>query len=75
MSNITTITLGELRSRLAWLKDLSDDTEIFFGSGDLTFYRAKTRKYKPNSDTPMLINIEFNEIYAVTASFPDDEPA
>lgn len=75
MSNLKTITLGELRSRLAWLKELPDETEIFFGSGDLSFYRAKTRQYKPNSDTAMLVNIEFGEIYTVTESFEDNEPA
>lgn len=71
MKHPHTITLGQLRSELEQYKDTPDDTEIFFGSGDISFYRFKNRQYKPDSDTPTLINLEFNEVYVVTASFPD----
>ncbi len=63
MAQLKTTTLGELRSKLAWLKDEPDNTLITFGNGDLTFDRAEGR-----GD---MINIEFNELYKVTAD-PDD---
>ena len=58
-----TITLGELKQAL-W--GLPDDTEIYFGAGDLGFYRPKTRKYRPGSDIPAMVQIEFNEMYEIT---------
>lgn len=50
------------------LASLRDDDEVFFGSGDLSFYRAED---KLHTDGPRLINIEFNEVYKVLAD-PDD---
>ncbi|WP_321368003.1 hypothetical protein [uncultured Desulfuromusa sp.] len=50
-----TITVGELKQHI---EGLPDNAEIFFGSGDLTFYRVKTR----GDD---LHQIEFNELYEV----------
>ena len=50
-----TITLGELRRQT---DNLPDRTEIFFGSGDLSFNRVKRR----GDD---LYQIEFNELYDV----------
>lgn len=46
-----------------FLRDLNDDDEIFFGSGDLSFYRIKDRGAKTG---PRLIGIEFAEVYSVT---------
>lgn len=63
---LKTITLGELKARLAWMKDLPDDTEITFGSGDLSFYRGKTRLYRSDDQTPAIVNIEFGELYQIT---------
>ncbi|MES9830518.1 MAG: hypothetical protein ABW201_19870 [Candidatus Thiodiazotropha sp.] len=63
---IKIITLGELRVRcLDHLMRLPDDTEIVFGSGDLSFYRIKTRQYRADDKTPKHIQIEFNELYEV----------
>jgi hypothetical protein len=62
MNSPKTMTLAEFRERI-WdqLKDLPEDTQIFFGAGDLTFYRVKKRGQK-------LEQIEFSEVYEVTAS-------
>ncbi|MCU7933714.1 MAG: hypothetical protein KZQ99_02400 [Candidatus Thiodiazotropha sp. (ex Dulcina madagascariensis)] len=61
------IALGELRLQcLDHLVRLPDDTEIAFGSGDLSFHRIKTRLYRADDKTPKNIQIEFNELYEVT---------
>lgn len=54
-----TITLGYLRESLS---EYPDDTEIYFGVGDLSFYRPKPR----NNGRPALVQIEFNELYEIT---------
>lgn len=61
-----TITLGELKSQLACIWDAPDDTEIYFGMGDLDFYRPKTRLYRSDSNVPAVVQIEFNEMYEIT---------
>jgi hypothetical protein len=66
MENLKTITLGELKQRLAWVSELDDDTEIIFGGGDLNFCRAKTRLYRADNQTPAIVQIEFNQLYEVT---------
>lgn len=66
---LKTITLGDLKAKLEWMRDLPDDTEITFGNGDLTFSRAKPRLYRPDNDTPAIINIEFGELYEITHDF------
>ena len=61
-----TITIAELKALcLNHLMMLPDDTEIYFGVGDLTFYRAKTRLYRADNRTPKMVQIEFNEIYRI----------
>lgn len=58
-----TITLKDFKEIcLNELMSLPDDTELFFGSGDLSFYRLKNR----DSDGS-LVQIEFNEIYQITS--------
>lgn len=61
------MTVGEFKD-LIWsqLKNLPDDAEIFFGTGDLSFYRCKTRLYRKDDKTPQLVQLEFNELYEVT---------
>jgi hypothetical protein len=49
---------------LMFLATLKDDDEVFFGSGDLSFYRFKPRG--PITG-PQLYNLEFNEAYKVTS--------
>ena len=34
---LKTITLGDLKAQLEWIRDLPDDTEITFGNGALTY--------------------------------------
>ena len=72
MTQQKTITLGELKQKLNWMRDLADDTEITFGAGDLSFVRAKTRQYAPDDKTPVLINIEFGQIYSIELD-PDSD--
>jgi hypothetical protein len=50
------ITFKELMEHL---NSCDPDTEIIFGSGDLEFYRVKTRGNH-------LVQIEFNQIYTIT---------
>ena len=71
MAEPKTITLGELRRQITKLEDLSDETEVFFGSGDLSFNRVQSYGYKADNKTPTLLNIEFNEVYTVTPD-PND---
>ncbi|MFM0022161.1 hypothetical protein [Paraburkholderia azotifigens] len=60
------MTVGEFKRRIAdYVKDLPDDAEIYFGQGDLSFYRMKNRSYFESSDTPNLVQIEFNQVYEV----------
>lgn len=69
---LKTITLGELKADLQWLKDLPDDTQISFGAGDLSYIRAKTRLYRADDQTPAIINIEFGELYQITHDFDSE---
>jgi hypothetical protein len=55
---LNTITLGRLRQDT---KGYPDHTPIFFGAGDLTYYRVKPRDH----NAPPLLQIEFNELYEV----------
>lgn len=66
-----TTTLGELKEQLAWLWALDDATEVTIGGGHLSVHRAKTILYRHDDKTPSIVNIEFNEIYKVTAD-PDE---
>ena len=60
-----TITIAELRMRmLNQLNAMADTDEVIFGGGDLSLYRLNER------DGPGLVQIEFNEVYSVTAD-PD----
>lgn len=59
-----TITVGELRAlMLHELNALPDNAEVFFGGGDLSFYRTK---HRGPINGPVLLQIEFNEVYTVT---------
>jgi len=60
------MTVREFKDRIVdQIKNLPDDSEIFFGAGDLSFYRVKNRGYIGDSDTPRLVQIEFNQVYEV----------
>jgi hypothetical protein len=64
-----TITVGELRTKLLnELNALDDSDEVYFGAGDLSLHRPKDRG---PVDGRRLVQIEFNEVYSVTAD-PDD---
>lgn len=72
MTHPKVLTMGELRTMLLDpLNTLPDDAQVFFGAGDLSLYRLKNRG---PVDGPPLIQIEFNEVYSVTA-FGDEDPA
>jgi hypothetical protein len=51
LKKLNTITVGELRRHL---NVFPDDWELFFGDGNLQFYRTKARGDK-------LVQIEFNQ--------------
>jgi hypothetical protein len=57
-----TITIGEL---LEYLKNYDRSDRLYFGNGDLSFHRVKTR-----GD---MATIEFNQLYQVTAD-PETDP-
>ncbi|AXK61512.1 hypothetical protein DCN14_01750 [Burkholderia sp. IDO3] len=60
------MTVREFKDRIVdQIKNLPDDSEIFFGAGDLSFYRVKNRGYIGDSDMPRLVQIEFNQVYEV----------
>lgn len=63
MTHPKTITLSELRPHLESLLALPDDTRVYFGVGDLSFNRIKSRGPVAG---PALEQFEFNEIYSVT---------
>lgn len=66
MTKPYTITLGQFRREvLSQLEKEPDSTKIYFGNGDLMFYRPKWR-----GD---YFTIEFNQVYQVTAD-PDADP-
>lgn len=66
MTKPYTMTVREFKDRIVdQIKNLPDDSEIFFGSGDLSFYRVKNRGYIGDSDMPRLVQIEFNQVYVV----------
>lgn len=43
-------------------KNIQDDDQVFFGTGDLSFSRSKERGPVQG---PRLVQIEFNELYKV----------
>ena len=58
MKEPNTMTVGALRR---WLTEYPDEAPLFFGTGDLTFYRVKNR----GPQDGYLAQIEFNELYQV----------
>ncbi|HBP87147.1 MAG TPA: hypothetical protein DD706_05560 [Nitrospiraceae bacterium] len=56
-----TMTVGEL---LDYLKNVPPDTDLFFGNGDLSFYRTEWRGDK-------FLQIEFNQVYTVEIDAPN----
>jgi hypothetical protein len=51
----------------AFMSGLKDNDEVYFGTGDLSLYRFKDRGPVQG---PRMVQIEFNEVYSVTAD-PD----
>lgn len=69
MAKLKTITVGELRHDLTQLLEAPDDTEVYFGNGNLSYNRTKDRG--PNDpNARRLIQIAFNEVYSVVVD-PD----
>lgn len=69
---LKTITLGELKTRLNWMRGLSDDTLITFGTGNLSFSDAKPTLHPSENSPPSIVNIEFGELYEVIHDFESD---
>lgn len=69
---LKTISVGELRVRLLdQLNALPDDAVVYFGAGDLSLYRPK---HRGPVNGPILLQIEFNEVYRVTSGDDSPEP-
>lgn len=64
MSNETKYLSGaEFKLHFAQLlRELKDDDQVTFGSGDLSLYRLKERG---PIEGPRVVQIEFNEVYKV----------
>ena len=70
MSEPKTMSGEEFRMHFLDLaKSIRDDDRVFFGGGDLSFYRAKERG---PVEGPRLVQIAFNEIYTVSHDPSDD---
>jgi hypothetical protein len=64
MDTLKTITVAELRTRLLnELNALPDDARVYFGNGNLSLHRPK---HRGPVDGPVLLQIEFNEVYRLT---------
>lgn len=65
MSNDKMMSGAEFKAVFGELaKSLKDDDQVFFGAGDLSFFRTKERG---PINAPRLVQIEFNEVYTITA--------
>jgi hypothetical protein len=63
MTHLKTMSGAEFKLHMKPLLDsLDDDDEVFFGAGDLSFYRPKERG---PTNGPRLVQLEFNEVYTV----------
>ena len=59
-----TMTGAEVKALLLpELLALKDDDMLYFGAGDLSLYRFKDRG---PAQGPRMVQLEFNEVYAVT---------
>lgn len=67
--NPKTISGAEFRAHFApLLASLKDEDLVYFGAGDLSFYRPKERG---PIEGPRMVQIEFNEVYTVDEPEPD----
>jgi hypothetical protein len=66
MTERITDALGNLRHKLTELLKLPDDTIIVIGQGNLSIYDINY-----SQETPVVAQIEFNEIYEVTGDSDD----
>jgi hypothetical protein len=65
MDTLKTITVEELRKKLLnELNALPDDARVYFGNGNLSLYRPK---HRGPVNGPVLLQIEFNEVYRLTS--------
>lgn len=63
MNKPKTMTGAEFKMYFApLLESLRDEDEVFFGSGDISFYRIKERG---PATGPRLVQVEFNEVISV----------
>jgi hypothetical protein len=67
MDKAKTITVRELKEILEREVFPYPDAELFFGHGDLSFNGIKVQGYRIDNKTPYLFQLQFNEIYSVTA--------
>lgn len=71
MKDMHTLSGAEFKEHFKPLIDsLNDNDMVFFGSGNISFYRLKERG-PAQADAPRLVQVEFNEVISVQ-DFPDE---
>lgn len=70
MTTLKLHSMDEIRQMLLKpLSGLPEDTVVYFGAGDLALYRVKHRGER---DGHPIVQVEFNEVYAVTLDPAED---
>lgn len=65
MSNDKMMSGAEFKAEFSeLLRSLKDDDLVYFGAADLSLYRLKERG---PINGPRMVQIEFNEVYTITA--------
>lgn len=72
MTKPKTMTVRELKEIMEKHFFPYPDAEVYFGNGDLSYYRPKGRGYKQDNKTPYLIQFEFNEVYKVIVDLDEE---
>ena len=71
MKDMHTLSGAEFKAHFQPLLDgLKDSDMVFFGSGNISFYRLKERG-PAQADAPRLVQVAFNEVISVQP-FPDE---
>lgn len=71
MKDMHTLSGAEFKAHFQPLLDgLKDSDMVFFGSGNISFYRFRERG-PAQADAPRLVQVAFNEVISVQP-FPDE---
>ena len=73
MTELHTLSGAEFKAHFKPLiESLKDNDQVFFGNGNISFYRTKERGPLPSGER--LVQVAFNELITVQHE-PDEEPA